>query len=97
MDPKRCALPGCDEVIEDIPGRPARRYCTAAHRSAARQARRAAVQASQDQQLLATLPWLSESDAERGPSADPGTSEGAGPAARPAVPAQRRGPRTEGA
>ncbi|MBW0125912.1 hypothetical protein I4I79_32160, partial [Pseudonocardia sp. KRD-176] len=42
---RRCALPGCDESIEDLPGRPPRRYCTAAHRSAARQARRAAVQA----------------------------------------------------
>ncbi|OLT12702.1 hypothetical protein BJF78_24095 [Pseudonocardia sp. CNS-139] len=57
---RRCALPGCDEVIEDIPGRPPRRYCTAAHRSAARQARRAAAQLDQDARLAATLPWLAE-------------------------------------
>ena len=55
---RRCALPGCNEVIEDIPGRPPRRYCTAAHRAAARQARRAAAQAGQDARLAATLPWL---------------------------------------
>jgi peptidoglycan/xylan/chitin deacetylase (PgdA/CDA1 family) len=57
---RRCALPGCNEVIEDIPGRPPRRYCTAAHRAAARQARRAAAQAGQDARLAAALPWLLE-------------------------------------
>jgi hypothetical protein len=57
---RRCALPGCDEPIEDIPGRPPRRYCTAAHRAAARQARRAAAQLDQNARLAATLPWLAE-------------------------------------
>ncbi|MDN5751077.1 MAG: hypothetical protein L0H64_21640, partial [Pseudonocardia sp.] len=51
-------------VIEDVVGRPARRYCTAAHRSAARQARRAAVALGQDRQLAATLPWLREPEVE---------------------------------
>src|SRR5688500_12562540 len=31
---KCCALPGCDVAIVDVPGRPARRYCPAAHRPA---------------------------------------------------------------
>jgi hypothetical protein len=39
---RHCALPGCDEAIRTVTGRPERRYCTAAHRVAARQARRAA-------------------------------------------------------
>src|SRR5919108_1224005 len=58
--PRRCALPGCEELLEDIPGRPPRRYCSAAHRAAARQARRAAAQQEQDARLAATLPWLAE-------------------------------------
>ncbi|MGH3587662.1 MAG: hypothetical protein ACRDQ0_15200, partial [Pseudonocardia sp.] len=72
---RRCALPGCDEVIEDIPGRPPRRYCTAAHRAAARQARRAAAQSEQDARLAATLPWLVEPDPEA--EDDPDTPHGA--------------------
>ena len=39
---RHCALPGCDEALRTVSGRPERRYCTAAHRMAARQARRAA-------------------------------------------------------
>src|SRR5690242_18976238 len=39
---RQCALPGCEIWVEDIPGRPQRRYCSPAHRNAARQARRAA-------------------------------------------------------
>jgi hypothetical protein len=42
---RRCALPGCDAVIAATPGRSERRYCTPAHRTGARQARRAAMQA----------------------------------------------------
>ena len=38
---RRCALPGCDVKIEIAGGRPERRYCTAAHRAAARRTRRA--------------------------------------------------------
>ncbi len=38
---RRCALPGCYVVIEtETDGRPQRKYCTAAHRAIARQARR---------------------------------------------------------
>jgi hypothetical protein len=39
---RHCALAGCDEAVRVVTGRPERRYCTAAHRVAARQARRAA-------------------------------------------------------
>jgi hypothetical protein len=38
---RRCALPGCDAEIEIAGGRPERRYCSAAHRAAARRTRRA--------------------------------------------------------
>ncbi|OJY45183.1 hypothetical protein [Pseudonocardia sp. 73-21] len=61
---RRCALPGCDVPIDDIPGRPARRYCTAAHRAAARHARRASMQPDQQERLAETLPWLREPDPE---------------------------------
>jgi hypothetical protein len=59
-DERRCALPGCDIVLEPAPGRPQRLYCTAAHRAAARQARRAAGQAapSAGERAAAHLPWL---------------------------------------
>ncbi len=59
-DERRCALPGCDTVLEPAPGRPQRLYCTAAHRAAARQARRAAGQAapSAGERAAAHLPWL---------------------------------------
>lgn len=68
-DTRRCALPGCVVEIHDVPGRPPRRYCTAAHRAAARQARRTSAQAAQDHQRLAeTLPWLRE-PAEEPPAA----------------------------
>ena len=60
---RRCALPGCDQAIATTDGRPDRRYCTAAHRAAARQARRAALQTGQRDRpgpLADTLPWLRE-------------------------------------
>ena len=60
---RRCALPGCDQAIATTDGRPERRYCTAAHRAAARQARRAALQTGQRDRpdpLAETLPWLRE-------------------------------------
>ena len=59
-DERRCALPGCDTVLEPVPGRPQRLYCTAAHRAAARHARRAAGHAtpSADERAAAHLPWL---------------------------------------
>jgi hypothetical protein len=38
---RRCALAGCDVQIRTASGRPERRYCTAAHRAAARRSRRA--------------------------------------------------------
>lgn len=64
---RTCALQGCDAPLEptgDVSGdRPQRRYCSAAHRLAARQARRAAAQAAGDQQLAETLPWLREPEA----------------------------------
>jgi hypothetical protein len=88
-----CALPGCDVSIEDIPGRPVRRYCTAAHRAAARQARRASMQPDQQERLAETLPWLREPDAE--PVLAPAASVHAEPvpAARvPAPPARRSFP-----
>ena len=59
---RRCALPGCGVEIRSVSGRPERRYCSAAHRLAARAARRAATQARQrvaaGGDLSATLPWL---------------------------------------
>lgn len=63
LDPteqKSCALPGCDVAIVDVPGRPARRYCSAAHRHAARAARRAAMRPDVAARLTETLPWLQE-------------------------------------
>jgi hypothetical protein len=71
---RRCALPGCDASIVNIPGRPERRYCTAAHRAAARQARRAAMHPEQQARLVRTLPWLAEPDP---------ASDGVAPAAAP--------------
>ena len=60
-DGRRCALPGCDEGISSTDGRPERRYCTAAHRLAARRARRAAGGAERpDDPPAPTLPWLRE-------------------------------------
>ena len=59
-----CALPGCVVPIDNVPGRPVRRYCTAAHRAAARQARRASMQPDQHARLAETLPWLREPDPE---------------------------------
>jgi len=83
----RCALPGCDVLIEDIPGRPVRRYCSAAHRAAARQARRASAHDEQDARLAATLPWLRE-HAGREPDQDPQV----GPSAVTHAPADRSHP-----
>ena len=59
-DGRRCALPGCDVEIQVAHGRPERRYCTAAHRAAARKARRAAMHARRRSEpvgdLTETLP-----------------------------------------
>jgi hypothetical protein len=79
---RRCALPGCDRVIPSSDGRPERRYCTAAHRAAARQARRAAAQ----QQGRPDLPWL--------PEVEPAGTDPAPAAARPAPAARPPGRRT---
>jgi hypothetical protein len=57
---RRCALPGCDALVEETPDRPGKIYCTAAHRVAARRERRAAAQAAGDDRLTETLPWLRE-------------------------------------
>jgi len=87
---RRCALPGCDRTITTTARRPERRYCTAAHRAAARRARRAAVQPEQPDgpdALADALPWLRGAigtDAARaghsdGPAADP---------VRPGLPAE---------
>ncbi|HEX4248637.1 MAG TPA: AAA family ATPase, partial [Pseudonocardia sp.] len=35
----QCALPGCEVTIEQMPGKPARKYCSAAHRAAGRRLR----------------------------------------------------------
>jgi MinD-like ATPase involved in chromosome partitioning or flagellar assembly len=35
----QCALPGCEVMIEQVPGKPARKYCGAAHRAAGRRLR----------------------------------------------------------
>ena len=64
---RQCALPGCDELIEVVPDRPERRYCTAAHRASARRARRAAAQSEGDRRLAETLPWLREPETEPEP------------------------------
>lgn len=55
---RQCALTGCAEWVEDIPGRPTRRYCCAAHRIAARQARRARTRRERGSRLEESLPWL---------------------------------------
>ncbi|MGI9002786.1 MAG: hypothetical protein ACR2GH_14165 [Pseudonocardia sp.] len=80
---RRCALPGCNVLIEDIPGRPARRYCTAAHRAAARQARRAS---AHEAYLAENLPWLREptDEAPVNPAPSRGT-ESSGPPRAPGV------------
>jgi MinD-like ATPase involved in chromosome partitioning or flagellar assembly len=36
---RQCALPGCEVMIEQVPGKPARKYCSAAHRAAGRRLR----------------------------------------------------------
>ena len=76
---RRCALPACDRTITTTAGRPERRYCTAAHRAAARRARRVAVQAEQPDgpdALADALPWLRDAigtgAARAGDSDDPG-------------------------
>ena len=82
---RRCALPGCDRTITTTAGRPERRYCTAAHRAAARRARRAAVPAEQPEgpdPLADALPWLR--DAIGTDAARPGDSDD--PAAEPVRP-----------
>ncbi|GEL16991.1 hypothetical protein [Pseudonocardia asaccharolytica] len=69
---KRCALPGCGATIEIIPGRPERRYCTAAHRVEARRVRRAAAQSGDDARLAEALPWLRPAgEPARRPAAEP--------------------------
>ena len=76
---RRCALPGCDRTIPTTDGRPERRYCTAAHRAAARQARRAALQAEQRggaEPLAETLPWLREPADPARPAAESGSDRG---------------------
>jgi hypothetical protein len=82
---RRCALPGCDRTITTTAGRPERRYCTAAHRAAARRARRAAVPAEQPDgpdALADALPWLR--DAIGNGAARAGDPDG--PAAEPVRP-----------
>jgi MinD-like ATPase involved in chromosome partitioning or flagellar assembly len=37
---RQCALPGCEVMIEQMPGQPAPKYCSPAHRKARRAARR---------------------------------------------------------
>lgn len=76
----RCALPGCDELIEPAPGRSNRLYCTAAHRSAARQSRRTAVQPD----AAASYAWLNEPAPPAPPAAVDGPAPGASPG--PVVP-----------
>ena len=87
---RRCALPGCDRTITTTAGRPERRYCTAAHRAAARRARRAAVPAEQPDgpdALADALPWLRDAIGtgapRRGDSGDPGAEP-----VRPGLPAE---------
>ena len=87
---RRCALPGCDRTITTTAGRPERRYCTAAHRAAARRARRAAVPAEQPDgpdALADALPWLRDAigtgAARAGDSDDPGAEP-----VRPGLPAE---------
>lgn len=99
---RTCALQGCDAPLEptgDVSGdRPQRRYCSAAHRLAARQVRRAAAQAAGDQRLADTLPWLREPEAveadERVATARRGTATRCPVVARPAASAgpDRPGP-----
>ena len=85
---RRCALPGCGAPIEIVPGRPERRYCTAAHRAAARQARRLSGNAAAHVRLAEALPWVHRPDPEPDLvlAGAPGhTSTLAGPAAAPPV------------
>ena len=50
---RQCALAGCDARVEDIPGRPPRRYCCPEHRISARQARRTAQRPSRTEPTTA--------------------------------------------
>jgi len=98
---RRCALTGCDRVIPTTEGRPERRYCTAAHRAAARRARRVAMQAEprDPARLAQTLPWLREPVDGPVPARhvievlDP---DAAAPEARTRLSRDRRAPRPRG-
>lgn len=49
---RRCALPGCTAEIEVVPGQVSARYCTAAHRAEAREARRAGARGNDEVWLI---------------------------------------------
>lgn len=75
---RRCALPACEVEVSDIPGRPPRRYCSPAHRGAARQARRRATRAEEQQRLVDALPWVADDEPGAGDAAAPADALGAG-------------------
>lgn len=64
---RQCELAGCSTPIEDIPGRPARRYCSPEHRAAARRSRRAASAVAHAARLEEALPWLRDGGPGRVP------------------------------
>ena len=79
---RRCALTGCEVPIESVPGRPERRYCSAAHRAAARRARRAATAPVPAAASLGdSLPWLHAVQCDGSPPRHdaPGGSPSGGP------------------
>lgn len=100
---RRCALPGCDKAITSTAGRPERRYCTAAHRAAARRARRAAAQAEHPDGpdvLAEALPWLRDAlgtgTARGGHFGEPGVEVRPPPQVTPVAPATEASSRSRG-
>ena len=66
MQPKaqRCALPGCDELIEAADSQKARKFCCAAHRVISRQQRRYADEQTAYQAMVAGSPTEPDQPAE---------------------------------
>ena len=87
---RRCALPGCEELIELTADKAARRFCCAAHRAVSRQRRREAdEQAALQSMLLVEIPeparepepepsiWMRQpQESPRPASSGPGLSTG---------------------
>ncbi|WP_028923604.1 hypothetical protein [Pseudonocardia acaciae] len=69
-------MPGCEEIIEEIPGRPYRKYCSPTHRQAARKLRLEQSYQRQEQDPEPRSPWAppaprTEPAAESDPPTEP--------------------------